>query len=208
MFQVQHQRQVQEVEKWWRDKAEQEQRVLYARICELEQMLTMTRVGGGSGYIVWRVCTTLLIFVLAGMISRLATLGGKARIGIRNFASDTFWRELTCVHLLYFLAGRDTSSGLPRERSVVDKLVARYLYAWGCWITWRAIRWRTFGALALLLVFVSIFTTSGNNLSSFQDVVWTCHAIPFRVDVTSPYDVAVLTSGSASDWLVTPSYLF
>lgn len=47
-YQVQHQRQIQEVEKWWRHKAEEEQRVLYARICELEQMLMMTRVGGGS----------------------------------------------------------------------------------------------------------------------------------------------------------------
>ncbi|XP_020623301.1 ankyrin repeat domain-containing protein 24-like isoform X2 [Orbicella faveolata] len=44
--QVQHQRQVQEVEKWWRAKAEEEQRVLYARICELEQMLLMSRAGG------------------------------------------------------------------------------------------------------------------------------------------------------------------
>ena len=52
--QVQHQRQIQEVEKWWRAKAEDEQRVLYARICELEQMLMMTRVGSGgdSGCIV------------------------------------------------------------------------------------------------------------------------------------------------------------
>ena len=45
-YQVQHQRQVQEVEKWWRAKAEEEQRVLYARICELEQMLLMSRSGG------------------------------------------------------------------------------------------------------------------------------------------------------------------
>ena len=45
-YQVQHQRQVQEVEKWWRAKAEEEQRVLYARICELEQMLLMSRAGG------------------------------------------------------------------------------------------------------------------------------------------------------------------
>ncbi|XP_078375371.1 uncharacterized protein LOC144658781 isoform X1 [Oculina patagonica] len=44
--QVQHQRQIQEVEQWWRAKAEEEQRVLYARICELEQMLTMSRPGG------------------------------------------------------------------------------------------------------------------------------------------------------------------
>ncbi|XP_068698785.1 uncharacterized protein [Montipora foliosa] len=46
--QVQHQRQIQEVEKWWRHKAEEEQRVLYARICELEQMLVSTRIGDGS----------------------------------------------------------------------------------------------------------------------------------------------------------------
>lgn len=51
-YQVQHQRQVQEVEKWWRAKAEEEQRVLYARICELEQMLLMSRAGGDC--FVWR----------------------------------------------------------------------------------------------------------------------------------------------------------
>lgn len=50
--QVQHQRQVQEVENWWRAKAEEEQRVLYARICELEQMLLMSRAGGDC--FVWR----------------------------------------------------------------------------------------------------------------------------------------------------------
>lgn len=43
--QVHHQRQMQEVENWWRAKAEEEQGVLYARICELEQMLMMSRGG-------------------------------------------------------------------------------------------------------------------------------------------------------------------
>lgn len=46
--QVQHQRQVQQVEKWWRHKAEEEQRVLYARICELEQMLMNNETRNGS----------------------------------------------------------------------------------------------------------------------------------------------------------------
>lgn len=43
--QVNHQRQMQEVENWWRAKAEEEQGVLYARIRELEQMLMMSRGG-------------------------------------------------------------------------------------------------------------------------------------------------------------------
>lgn len=43
--QVSHQRQMQEVENWWRAKAEEEQGVLYARIRELEQMLMMSRGG-------------------------------------------------------------------------------------------------------------------------------------------------------------------
>lgn len=46
--QVQHQRQVQQVEKWWRHRAEEEQRVLYARICELEQMLMNDETRNGS----------------------------------------------------------------------------------------------------------------------------------------------------------------